>query len=272
MHKILVIAKKDLRDLGRTRSTYLYLLVLILVSWPYFSGLTSQISSLKESASPADVQAWCQVFINSMVCTLPFALTMLLCSAFSAYTIVLEKAKRTLESLMSTPISLRQIWIGKSLSVALPGVAAGLVVTYVVLAILNYWVLIPQVGGLILPQPLSVFSSVIVMPLLAFMLVLIVSYFQLTMANPRIASLAYGRLLQHHHSGRHCRGYQCYLYGRRGLAGSGQRYGGTGAQPGKGNTGHQRVDAASKANPGRPLVAGLPWFPKPCSGDYFISK
>jgi ABC-2 type transport system permease protein len=194
MHKILVIAKKDLRDLGRTRSTYLYLLVLILVSWPYFSGLTSQISSLKESASPADVQAWCQVFINSMVCTLPFALTMLLCSAFSAYTIVLEKAKRTLESLMSTPISLRQIWIGKSLSVALPGVAAGLVVTYVVLAILNYWVLIPQVGGLILPQPLSVFSSVIVMPLLAFMLVLIVSYFQLTMANPRIASLAFAVL------------------------------------------------------------------------------
>ena len=62
---------------------------------------------------------------------------MLICGVFSAYAIIMDKAKRTLESLLATPVSLRQIWLGKSLAVALPSVAIALLVSLLALLAMN---------------------------------------------------------------------------------------------------------------------------------------
>ena len=195
MSKTLVIARKDVEEAFRSRSTYLYLVVMALVSLPYFDGLRNITTALvKQGASPVELEMASQSFLNTAVSTLPLGLAMIVCSVFSAYAVVLDKAKRRLESLMATPLSLRQIWLGKSLAVALPGVVLSLAVLAVAVCALNVWVILPIVGAFVMPGTPSLATALIVVPVLVFLVVSLVSLVQLVTTNPRMASLIFTAL------------------------------------------------------------------------------
>lgn len=192
MGKAFIIAKKDVKEAFRSKTTYLYVIFLCLLSVPYFDGFNSVIKDLlKQGVTATELRLASQSFLSGVAYTLPFVLTMLICSVFAAYAITMDKAKRTLESLLATPLSLRQIWLGKSLAVALPGVTIALLVSLLALLAMNLVIVVPTVGSFIMPSVLSLVTGLVIVPVVAFFVVSLVSFLQLIMTNPRIANFAF---------------------------------------------------------------------------------
>jgi len=192
MDKIWIIAKKDIKEAFQSKLTYLYIAILCLLTWPYFMVVKNSLDSLiRQGASSTELRHAAQPLVNIATYTLPLTLAMLICTFFANTSIVMDKAKRTLESLLATPLSLRQIWLGKSLAVALPSLLISLSVSFIAIIVLNVVVISPKVDTFIVPGTLSIVTSLIITPLVTFFVVAIVSFLQLTTANPRIANLAF---------------------------------------------------------------------------------
>lgn len=192
MRQAFIIARKDIKEALRSRSTYLYILVLLLIALPYYSGFRAVIQRLtEEGLSLAEVQAASQSFLTTVVYTLPLVLMMLLCSFFAAYAVIMDKAKRTLESLLATPASLRQVWLGKSLAVALPSIVITLLILLITVIVVNQVFVVPNLGVFLVPSALSLVAALLIIPVMTFFVVCIVNFLQLIMTNPRIANFAF---------------------------------------------------------------------------------
>jgi len=88
-------------------------------------------------------------------------------------------------------MSLRQIWLGKSLAVAVPGVLMALIVFVLVLAAMNIMITIPAIGSPVFPGPLALLTALVIMPVMVFVVVCLVSFLQMVIANARLANLAF---------------------------------------------------------------------------------
>jgi ABC-2 type transport system permease protein len=185
------IAIKDIREAFRNKYIYFYIAILLFIAFPYLESLRNSLTHL-EGQGAADQAAMitsARSFLNNTINALPLTLSMLFCTYLSAYAIVLEKAKRTLESLLATPASLRQVWIGKSLAVSLPSIAVTYLVLILVVLVSNYTIIMPKLDTFILPGVLPIITGLLIVPLVTFSVVCIVSIFQLTMTNPRLANM-----------------------------------------------------------------------------------
>ncbi len=192
MHKLWVIARKDIREAFRSRSTYIYIVIMIVLSFSYLSSYNTLINSLaRQNADLATKREASRIFLSSLAYTLPMMYSILVCTIFATYSVIVDKAKRNIESLMATPLSLKQIWLGKTLAVALPSVIIGLGVAILGYVIINVTRVVPATGNFITPDVLAVVSALILVPLLIFAVVSIVIYLQLVISNPRIANLAF---------------------------------------------------------------------------------
>ena len=69
-------------------------------------------------------------YLNSLAYILPMMYSIFVCSIFANYSVSSIKLN-ILSILMATPISIRQIWIGKSLAVTIPSVGIGIVVSFI---------------------------------------------------------------------------------------------------------------------------------------------
>jgi len=92
---------------------------------------------------------------------------------------------------MAAPVSLRQIWLGKTLGVTLPSVGIALVGFVVTFLVLTFWKIIPAAGAAVLPEVLPLISAIILVPLMIFMVAALVIYLQLVIANPRTANFVF---------------------------------------------------------------------------------
>lgn len=192
MKKPWIIARKDIREALHSRSTYIYVAIMIGLSFTYLSSYNSVMESLKSShAASQSIYEASRAFLNSITYALPLMYSILICTIFAAYSVIVDKAKRNLESLMVTPLSLRQIWAGKALAVTLPSVIIGLAVSILGYVIINFTSVVPQTGQFIFPEPLAILTAFIIVPLLVLAVVFIVIYMQLIISNPRVANLAF---------------------------------------------------------------------------------
>lgn len=192
MDKIWIIARKDINEALHSRTTYFYIIPMSFITLPYIASFRRLIDVLQQQGmGQAELTMAIQTFLNMVAVALPLVLSMLFCSFFSSYSIIMDKAKRTLESLLATPLSLRQIWIGKSLAVALPGIVITYVVLISTLAALNILLVVPAVGTMALPATMPLLTGLILAPVIVVLIVMAISFLQLIMTNPRIANLAY---------------------------------------------------------------------------------
>ncbi len=186
----LIIARKDMRDAIRSRTTYLYVGLLALLTIPFVTTLRTAANQVggvdKEVLAEAS-----QVFVTGLFYTLPLFSLMLFSSFLSTYAVITEKAKRTLESLLATPASLREVWMGKSLAVAIPSTVVTIVLLIGAVAALNLGYIVPQVGHFVYPSIVAVISGFVVIPLMSFFVVAIVTLLQLIISNPRLANFAF---------------------------------------------------------------------------------
>ncbi len=98
--KIYVVAKKDIKEAFHSKSTYFYMILLCLLTLPYFDSLRSIIENFsQQGTSLVELRLAGQSFINVITCTLPLVLTMLICSVFSAYSVIMDKTKSGLSNL-----------------------------------------------------------------------------------------------------------------------------------------------------------------------------
>jgi len=117
MNKIWIIAKKDIGEAFRARSTYIFILVMLILTFSFVSSYNTQANRL---ASKQLIIDFSRSFLNSLAYILPMMYSIVVCSIFFNYSVIVDKAKRNIESLMATPVSINQIWLGKSLAVTLP--------------------------------------------------------------------------------------------------------------------------------------------------------
>ncbi len=192
MNKIWVIAKKDIREAFRSRSTYIFIVIMIALTFSYFSSYAALINNLnRQNASRQIILNASQAFLNNIVYVLPMMYSIFVCTIFANYSVILDKAKRNIESLMATPVRLSQIWLGKSLAVTLPSIIIGIGVAILAYIGMNFGFVIPQTGRFIVPAALAIVSALIIVPILIFTIVTIVIYVQMIISNPRIANLVF---------------------------------------------------------------------------------
>jgi ABC-2 type transport system permease protein len=186
MKKLMAIMKKDLRETFRTKAFYVSVGVVIFVLAALSLAISEPINALMdEGLLPAEIAAAIQPLIGTTAFMLSLMLMMLFCMFINAYTLTIEKVKRSIESLLCTPLSLKQIWLGKSLAVFLPSVVLGLVFTFGGIAGINQFSIVPAVGHFVMPGVAPLVAILVIVPLIVFFLASLLIALQLIITNIR---------------------------------------------------------------------------------------
>lgn len=99
-------------------------------------------------------------------------------NVFTFLPLTREKSRGVIESLLATPLEAKDVWLGKSLALFLPGLVLGEVFTLIALIAINYIYFVPKVGFLITPW--IAISSFVAVPLIFICLSLLVHLIGLT--------------------------------------------------------------------------------------------
>ena len=67
-------------------------------------------------------------------------------NVFAFQSMTREKSRGNIESLMATPLSVKDIWIAKSLAVFIPGMVLGEILTLAAMLAVNYIYFVPRIG------------------------------------------------------------------------------------------------------------------------------
>ncbi len=187
-----IIAVKDIREVMRSRTTYLYVGMMLVISFSFFTGLSGTLNSAsRRGVGMAALVSTSETAVGILISTLPLVFNMLFSSFLSNYAVITDKSKRVLESLLATPLSLRQVWAGKSLAITLPSITISFVLSIVALVLLNKIYIVPVVGRFVMPASTQMITGWVLVPVISLLVTLVVTMFQLILNNPRIANFAF---------------------------------------------------------------------------------
>jgi ABC-type Na+ efflux pump permease subunit len=99
-------------------------------------------------------------------------------NVFAFQSMTREKSRGNIESLLATPLKVKDIWIAKSLAVFIPGLVLGDVLTLITLVAVNYIYFVPRIGFLFTPW--IAVSSFLAAPLIYLCLSLLAHLIGLT--------------------------------------------------------------------------------------------
>jgi len=99
-------------------------------------------------------------------------------NSFAFQSMTREKSRGNIESLLATPLKVKDIWIAKSLAVFIPGLVLGEILTLIVLIAVNYIYFVPSIGFLF--NFWIAISSFLAVPLIYLCLSLLVHLIGLT--------------------------------------------------------------------------------------------
>ncbi len=184
MKKLMVIMRKDLRETLRTKALYGSIGIAIFVLVALAAGLGRNIEAVVEQeTSLAEIASAIQPLVGTTAFTLSLILMMLFCMYINAYAVTMEKVKRSIESLLCTPLSLRQIWLGKSFAIALPSVILGLLFAFAGIAGINQFFIVPRLGHFIMPGTAPLVATLVTVPLIMFFFASLMVVLQLIITN-----------------------------------------------------------------------------------------
>jgi len=185
MRQAMVIMRKDLRETLSTGAFYTYMaLAVVLVAVVGVRALGGVIGGqidtlLEQGLAPAEVVSSVEPLVGTVLVMLSLQFMMLFCLAGSAHSLIMEKTKRSLESLLCTPLSLKQIHLGKSLAVFLPSLVLGLSLAFATVAGANQLFLAPKAGQSVMPGAASLVATLVAVPLILFFFVTMLVALQL---------------------------------------------------------------------------------------------
>jgi len=126
MNKILVVAKKELKGIIRTRSQML--IGIFFAVW--FSVMTAPVVKTVEESALVDQ-------FNNLIFYFVLMLGIFMAYLFSGKVFFNEKREGNIETLLCTPLSLRQIWSGKVVGVTIPAYLIALLAAALITIIAN---------------------------------------------------------------------------------------------------------------------------------------
>ncbi len=184
MKRAFIILQRDFRELRKTRS----FLVLCIVSAAITAGavislvlvLTGVEWLLEGTARPL-----LMLIIGLVTYFLPLSIILAFIWAFSSLPVIKEKANGNITSLLVTPLSPKEIWMGKSLAIFLPGYVISLVSVFIIILAVNLIMTFYTGGDYLLSTPMLL-TGLVVNPLLFFALLLFIILFSLA-NSPDIA-------------------------------------------------------------------------------------
>jgi ABC-2 type transport system permease protein len=126
-----------------------------------------------------------ELFIGLVLYFLPFIILLAFVWTFGNLPVTKEKVNGNVDSLMATPLSPRDLWLGKSLAIFIPGYIVSVIATVIVVLAVNLSVILPATGQFVLPlAPLVL--GIIVSPLMFLSLALLMILISMA-NNPDIA-------------------------------------------------------------------------------------
>lgn len=126
MSKILIIAKKEIKELLQDKGT-----LLTGLGFALFFSIFRSLAIIRMEASVAATS------LDSAVFYLSASVGFFIVYVYVSQAFMREKVDRVIETLMCTPINLRQIWLGKVLGVTIPSYILSLLTVLVIIVTSN---------------------------------------------------------------------------------------------------------------------------------------
>ena len=186
MSGLAVVMRKDLREAARSRSFWVGVAISVLVGAALCASLGQRlVVTIMRASSLGQAVAAAEPLFGSILLSLAVTLMLLLSFYINSYSIVMEKVRRSLESLLSTPLGVTRIWMAKSLAIALPSIVFGWLMSMLAAVALNLLFFLPQTGSVILPGPAPLVAILALAPIVILVLAAILSGLQLVLTNIR---------------------------------------------------------------------------------------
>jgi len=148
MNKIFIVAKKELKGIIRTRSQMLIGIFFAL----WFSVMTAPVVKTVEESAVFDQ-------FNNLLFYFVLMLGIFMAYLFSGKVFFNEKREGNIETLLCTPLSLRQIWSGKVVGVTIPAYLIALLAAALITVIANVFS-----TQMLLPSPAIFLHIFLVVP------------------------------------------------------------------------------------------------------------
>ena len=149
MNKILIVSEKEMNGIIRTRSQMLVGIFFAL----WFSVMTAPVIMTVEESAVFDQ-------FNNLLFYFVLMLGIFVAYLFSGKVFFNEKREGIIETLLCTPLSLRQIWAGKVLGVTIPAYLIALLAAALITVIANIF----AASILLLPSPAVLLHIFLVVP------------------------------------------------------------------------------------------------------------
>ncbi len=184
MRKISIVFHRDFTELRQTRAFMIIVIVftVITITAALVGGFTLKN---QEWLRVKEAMPLLELIISLITYFLPLFILMTFIWAFASFPIIKEKVNGNIESLLATALGPKEIWIGKSLAIFLPGFIISIVSIFIVLLVINLIAIKPVTGIFFFPVPMLI-TSFIINPLLFFGLLLFIVLFSLA-NNPDLA-------------------------------------------------------------------------------------
>ena len=147
MNKIFIVAEKEMNGIIRTRNM---LVGIFFALW--FSVMTAPVIKTVEESAVFDQ-------FNNLLFYFVLMLGIFMAYLFSGKVFFNEKREGIIETLLCTPLSLRQIWAGKVLGVTIPAYLIALLAAALITLIANIFS-----TTILLPSPAILLHIVLVVP------------------------------------------------------------------------------------------------------------
>jgi len=184
LEKALIILIRDVREKLKSMAFLIICIISSLITIAA-SVATSVILSRKPWVGMAEARPILELIIGLMSFFIPLIIMMIFIWGFSGLQLISEKTKGIISSLIAANITPRQLWIGKSLAIFIPGYLISIISTATVILSINLSVIVPASGSFIFPLPLFL-MSLVWDPLLLLGTLLSIILFSLA-GNPDIA-------------------------------------------------------------------------------------
>lgn len=184
MNRVAIVMKRDYRELRQSTAFRIMVFVTGIVILAAALGISIGLSRQSWLGEP-QARPVLELFIGLVAYFLPLFLIIAFIWAFANLPVIKEKVNGNIESLMATPLSPYELWLGKTLSIFLPSYTLSIVAALIVILAINLTTILPATGGFVLAVPALVLGFG-VNPLLFLGLLLFMLLFSLA-NNPDIA-------------------------------------------------------------------------------------
>ena len=172
MKDIIWITSASIKNNLRSRITVIVVLATLLICAVGLAATFSIVLIKPEMKALSPDQSRLEMSLSLILSVTSLLGLGINLNAFAFQILTREKAKGIIQSLLATPLKEKDIWLGKSLAIFLPGLIVGEMLTLTALVSLNYIFFVPRIGFLI--NPWIILSNFVAIPLMYLSLSLLV--------------------------------------------------------------------------------------------------